>query len=250
MKKIGCIIQARMGSIRLPGKIMENVDGKNPLLYYVINQIQSSELIDKIVIATTTLQEDNVIVDYVKKLNIEFFRGSEKNVLDRYYQCAKKFSFPIIVRITSDAPLIDPKIVDDMIRFFKNNSYDYVTNTQPRTYPQGTETEIFTFEALESAWNKASKSSEKEHVTPYFYMHPNEFRIFNFQYNKDISNLRWCVDRENDLELVRKLVSKIKTRPIYLNDILRVLSEEPNLIEINSEHTLNEGYLKSLKEDM
>jgi spore coat polysaccharide biosynthesis protein SpsF len=141
---IGCIIQARMGSTRLPGKVLKNIEKNKTVLYFVIKQLQESKLIDKIVVATTNLEEDNKIVEYSKKLGIECFRGDSKNVLKRHYECAKKFSMSTIVRIPSDKPLIDPTIVDQNIKFFNENSCDYVTNFLPKsTFPSGTEVEIF-----------------------------------------------------------------------------------------------------------
>jgi spore coat polysaccharide biosynthesis protein SpsF len=246
---IGCIIQARMGSIRLPGKVMKKLDENYTVLHYVIEQISNSKLIDKIVIATTTLKEDDVIVDLAKKIHVDFFRGDSQDVLDRYYQCAKHFSFSTIVRITSDTPLIDPRITDQVITKFDPSKYDYVCNTQPRTFPQGTETEVFSFSSLEYIWNKATLPSEREHVTPYFYTHSEKFRILNIENSENISHLRWCIDVENDLKLVKIFVNGIKNRPILTNDILQFLKKNPEVFELNKGHIINEGYFKSLKED-
>lgn len=246
---IGCIIQARMGSSRLPGKAMKLVDDKNPVLYYVINQLKYSNLIDKLVVATTTLPEDDIIESYVKKIGIECFRGSENDVLDRHYQCAKKFSFEIIVRIPSDKPLIDPEIVDNVIKKFTTGSYDYVTNFLPYSFPYGTEVEVFSFNALETTWKNSKLPSEREHVTPYIYKNEKKFSIFNLASSKDLSKYRWEVDRENDLKLVRMIVAKIIDRPILTKNIIELFSKEPNLIKINQTDTPDEGYTKSLKED-
>ncbi len=246
---IGCIVQARIGSTRLPGKVMLKLDENNTVLNCVIKQLQFSKLIEKIIIATTSLEEDDQIINNVQNLNVDIFRGSSSDVLDRFFQCAKKFSIDVIIRITADNPLIDPTIVDDMIKKFMSNSYDYLTNAHVRTFPYGTEVEVFSFKALEQAWKNAKKLSEREHVTPYFYNNPNNFRIFNVEYSKNISNLRWTIDRKNDLSLVKLIIFKIKKRPILMNDILNLFSKEPELFEINRNHILNEGYQKSLKED-
>ena len=162
MSNIGCIIQARMSSTRLPGKVMMNVKNQKPVLYFVIKQLQECKLIDKIIVATTTNEEDIQIVNYSKNLGIDYFRGSSKDVLDRYYQCAKKYSINTIVRIPSDKPLIDPEIVDNVVSVFNNNSYDYVTNflSNP-TFPSGTEVEVFSMSALKKAWENAKLPSEK-----------------------------------------------------------------------------------------
>ena len=246
---IGCIVQARMGSTRLPGKVMISVDDDNPVIFYVIKQLKESELCNKLVVATTCLKEDDKIVDFVKKIGITFFRGSTEDCLDRYYECAKKFGFSTIVRITCDNPLIDPTLVDDAIKLFNSEKYDYVTNCRERTFPQGTEIEIFSFSALEKAWKEAKKISEREHVTPYFYNNPDQFKIFNIRNNENLSHLRWTIDRKEDLEFVKKIVSKIKKSPILMSDILKLLKMEPELININKGYVMDEGYLKSLKED-
>jgi len=240
MKNIGCIIQARMGSSRLPNKVLMKLNNENPLLYFVINQLQNCKSIGKIVVATTTFTEDTKIIEFLKKLNIEYFRGSSTNVLDRYYQCAKKFSFDIIIRITADNPLIDPTIVDLAIEKFNSNSFDYLTNTRKRSFPSGTEVEVFTFLALEKAWKNSTKPSELEHVTPYFYNNPEKFKIFDLINHEDLSSFRWTVDETNDLELVKILISKIKKRPILMNDIVKILKDEPELIKINKNNIQNE----------
>lgn len=239
-----------MGSSRLPGKVMMNLDGNNSVLYYVIKQVENSKLIEKIIIATTELKEDDIIVNLAKTMGVSYFRGDTNDVLDRYYQCARKFSFSIVVRITSDNPLVDPSIIDVVVKKFLDGGYDYVTNSQhPRTHPQGTEIEVFSFKALELGWENSKKSSEREHVTSYFYNNPDKFRIFNVRYKEDISNLRWSIDRIEDLKLVKKIVSMIKQRPILLDNILELFLHHPELIEINKNHVADEGYLKSLRED-
>ena len=247
---IGCIIQARMGSTRLPGKAMLDVENDKTVLYFVIKQLQSCKLIDKIIVATTTLEDDNKIADFSKDLGIDCFRGSSNNVLDRYYQCAKEYSILTIIRIPSDKPLIDPEIVDNVVSVFRNNSYDYVTNflSNP-TFPSGTEVEIFSMNALKKAWKKAKLPSEREHVTKYFSNHEEKFKMTHIENSENLSHLRWAVDRIEDLTLVRKIVSKIKKRPILMKDIIELFAKEPELVEINKNVKRQEGNLKSLKED-
>ncbi len=246
---IGCIVQARIGSTRLTGKVMLNLDEKNPVLYYVLEQLRSCKLIDKIIVATTTLDEDDVIENFADTMDVDVFRGSSSDVLDRFFQCAKKFSIDVIIRITADNPLIDPTIVDDLIKKFTSNSYDSLTNAYVRTFPYGTEVEIFSFKSLEKAWKNATKSSEREHVTPYFYNNPKSFKIHFEENSKNISNLRWTIDRENDFLLVKLIASKIKKRPILMTDILDLFSKEPKLFQINENKIPNEGYKKSLAND-
>ena len=230
---IGCIIQARMNSTRLPGKVLMNIDEKFPALFYTVDQLKNSKLQEKIVIATSNNQEDNHIEKFCRKYNIKCFRGSLENVLDRYYQCAKKFGITTIVRIPADKPLIDPEIVDEVIQKFKENSFDCVTNFQPSTIPSGTEVEIFSFSVLETAWKNASSAFDKEHVTPYIYKNKEQFKIFNVVNKDDLSNFRWALDYKEDLELIRKIVMKIEKRPILTRDIINLLNKEKELIKIN-----------------
>ena len=228
---------------------MMDVEKDKPVLYYVINQLQFCKLIDKLIVATTTLDEDDKIVKYCNELGVDSYRGSEQNVLDRYYQCAKKFSISTIVRIPSDKPLIDPEVVDNIIDKFRLNAYDYVVNFLPSTFPSGTEVEIFSFNALKIAWKNAELPSEKEHVTSYIYNHKEKFKIFNVTLPEDLSRYRWAVDRMEDLTLVRQITSKIKKRPILIEDIIELFKKEPRLTDINKIVNREEGNLKSLKED-
>ena len=250
---IGCIIQARLSSTRLPGKVMLKVENENTVLDCVINQLQNSKEIKNIVIATTNHKEDDVIVELVKRKGIKYFRGSKKDVLDRYYQCAKKFRFSEIVRITADNPLIDYEIVDTVVKYFKLNNYDYITtelpfNTFHRTYPSGYTVEVFTFSALENAWKNAKLPSEREHVTPYFYKNKEIFRQTDIENSEDLSHFRCTVDTKYDLELIQKIYSNIKKRPILLSDVIKLLETNTEFVKINA-HVKADGYLRSLKED-
>ncbi|MDC0186973.1 glycosyltransferase family protein [Candidatus Nitrosopelagicus sp.] len=245
---IGCIIQARMGSSRLPGKTLKSINGKTPMLQFQLNQLKFSKSIDKIVIATTTLVSDNLIVDFCKKNNLDFFRGQSKDVLDRYYQCAKINDFPIIVRITSDNPLIDPKIVDDVIKVFLNSNCDYMSTECPKTYPLGFAVEIFNFKSLKKAWDKAKLPSEREHVTPFLIKNKNIFKHCNHPYKKNFSHIRCTVDTNDDFRLIEKITQKLVMNPIHLENVLELFSNEPNLLEINK-HIKHDGYERSLKED-
>ena len=239
---VGIIVQTRTGSTRLPGKVMMKADDKLLMVDYVINQLKHSKLHDEIVIATTDLKQDDVIFDYVTNRNIPCFRGDEKNVLERHYQCAKKYAFSTIVRIPSDKPLIDPTIVDSVIEKFQSNSYDYISNFSVDvndndrfipSYPSGTEVEIFSFTTLETAWKNATSEHDKEHVTPYIYTQPEKFKIFTLKSEKNLSQFRWALDYENDLKLIRIIISKITKRPILMNDILELFEQEPDLTKIN-----------------
>jgi spore coat polysaccharide biosynthesis protein SpsF len=246
---IGCIIQARMGSTRLPGKVLKKINGKVPMLKFQLDQLKYSKCIEKIVVATTNMEEDDEIVNFCKANDVECFRGESENVLDRYYQCAKKFNFSIILRIPSDKPLIDPEIVDEIIGKFDLEYYDYVSNFLTLSYPSGTEVEVLSSKTLESVWKKARLPSELEHVTRYIHTHQDEFNLLNIEYSKDLSNIGWAVDRIEDLELVNEIVSKITKRPILMNDILELFGKEPSLAEINRNVDREEGNIKSLKDD-
>ena len=250
---IGCIIQARMSSTRLPGKVMKKVDNENTILDCVINQLQSSKEIKNLVIATTEQKEDDVIVEFLQKRKVKYFRGSKQDVLDRYYQCAKKFGFSEIIRITSDNPLIDYEIVDMVVKHFKFNNYDYIAtdlplNTFHRTYPSGYSVEVFTFSALENAWKNAKLLSEREHVTPYFYKNKEIFRQTSIKNSEDLSRFRCTVDTKYDLELIQKIYSNIKKRPILLSDVIKLFKANPQLAKINA-NVKTGGYLRSLEED-
>ena len=244
---IGCIIQARMGSTRLPGKIMKKIYDEMPVLKFQLEQLKSSKQIDKIVIATTNLPADDLIVDFCKNNKIEYFRGQSKDVLDRYYNCAKKFQFSVIIRITSDNPLIDPKIVDNTIQKFLNTKCDFMS-TDPNTYPLGFAVEVFSFEALEKSWKEATLPSEREHVTPYFFKNKDLFKQNNFSYKEKQSHIRCTIDTDLDFKLVVQIISKIKSRPIHLNNVLELYKKEPTLFEINK-YVKHDGYERSLKED-
>lgn len=236
MSKIVAIIQARFGSTRLPGKILKDLSGK-PLLWHVVNRLSHSKLCNKIVIATTTEPEDDKVESYCVENNFPYYRGSSENVLSRYYEAAKVFGAEIIIRITSDCPLIDPDIIDKMLEQFlsEKSNIDYMSNVFPRTFPRGLDTEIFTSEALEKSFNNAIKQNELEHVTPYIYQHPEIFKIKNFANDKDLSFHRWTVDTSEDYELIKSIYDKIyePDKIFLLNDILELFDKQPELIKIN-----------------
>jgi len=168
---IVAITQSRMGSTRLPGKVLKKVNDKT-LLDYQLDSLQKSKLLTQVVVATTTESSDDAIVQFCEKRDQAYFRGSESNVLERYYLAAKKYKADVVVRITSDCPMIDVEIVDHVIQQFINNKVDYASNSLERTYPRGMDTEVFTMKALEMAYSGATEQKEFEHVTPYIYFHP------------------------------------------------------------------------------
>jgi spore coat polysaccharide biosynthesis protein SpsF len=254
MKKnnIVAIIQARMGSTRLPGKVLMDVCGK-PILEHVIERTKKCKEIDSIVVATTNRVEDKVIIKLAKKCKTKSFTGSEKDVLDRYYQAAKKFNANIIVRITADCPLIDSLVIDKVVKYHLENQREVDYTTKPRAYPEGLDVEVFSFEILKKAWKEAKKPSEREHVTPYILNHPEIFYLSELSndINNDFSSMHWSVDEEQDLKFVKKIYKKLyKDGEIfYMEDVLKLLKEQPELMEINKGFTGYEGYQKSLKND-
>lgn len=232
------IVQARMGSERLPGKVLMDIVGR-PMLWHVVNRIKYAKYIDKLVIATTTNKKDDVIEDFCKKYALDFYRGSEGDVLDRYYQTAKKYQVDVVVRITSDCPLIDPEVVDKVVAFYLKNRdiVDYASNSLKRSYPRGLDTEVFSFEVLKKTWQEANKLYQREHVTPYIYEHPEIFRLANVNNDEDLSYVRWTVDEKKDLEFVREIYKRLyKNGEIFLmKHILALFKKEPQILDINKE---------------
>lgn len=231
------IVQARMGSERLPGKVMKAVLGK-PLLGYLIDQLQRVSKADKVVIATSTSANEAPIVDYCASRGIACFRGSLLDVLDRYDKAAEEHGATTIVRICSDCPLIDPAIVDQVIGYYLDHQpdYDYVSNCLERTYPRGQDVEVFSRQTLTTAAREAKLPEEREHVTPFLYRHPERFRLGSVKGAKDYSALRWVVDTPNDLALITKLLEAVVPHHLHfgMQDVLEVLRRHPEWGEINA----------------
>lgn len=237
--KIVAIIQARMGSTRLPGKVMMKISDKT-ILDHVITRVGQSKLIDEIIIATTTKSDDDAIVEESKKLGVNYYRGSEDDVLSRYYYAAKKNNADVIIRITSDCPLIDFEVIDGMIYRFKDlyndNKVDYLSNTIERTFPRGLDAEIFSFRILNEAFNNAEKTYQREHVTPYIYESSNKFNIVGYKNDIDYSYHRWTLDTPEDFELIKKIYEGMynKNKTIRFEDIINFFELHPEYLQINS----------------
>jgi len=235
-KSKAAIVQARYGSTRLRGKIFKNLAGK-PMLWQVVNRLSYSKTLDKIVIATTTDTDDDLTEKFCVENNIKYYRGDVNDVLSRYYESAKIFNADIIIRITSDCPLIDPNILDDMLKVFVNSEteIDYMSNVIERSFPRGFDIEIFSFAALEKAYNEAKSDFEREHVTPYFYKNPGLFRLKNYKNNIDYSFHRWTVDTEEDFKLIEEIYNSlyIPEKLFLFEDILNLFEKNPYLIKIN-----------------
>jgi len=245
-----CLIQARMASTRLPGKVLMDLKGKT-VLERLIERVRRAKKIDKIVVATTIDKKDDAIAAVCEKIGVDYFRGSETDVLDRYYQAAKKFGCQNIIRITGDCPLIDPTVVDQVIEFYEQENLDYAANTNPPTYPDGLDTEIFSMAALEKAWREAKLPSNREHVTVYIWQHPELFKQKFLKNAVDLSAKRWTLDNPEDYEFIKKVYDALyPAKPDFtMNDILEFLKANPEIETINQGIARNEGLAKSFKED-
>ncbi|HEV8052354.1 MAG TPA: glycosyltransferase family protein [Parachlamydiaceae bacterium] len=236
-KRVVIILQARMGSTRLPGKPLKKVLNR-PLLSFQVERLRRAQLVDEIIIATTTEPQDDLIVQFCKDEKIAYYRGSALDVLDRYRQAAKNAHADIVVRVTGDCPLIDPEEVDKVIKFYLDHlpEYDYVSNSLERTYPRGLDTEIFSMAMLEEASKEAKLPSEREHVTLYFYTHPESYSLKNVAHSKDLSNYRWTVDTTEDFELITKILETLyPSNPDFkMDDILHLLDKHPEWNLINA----------------
>ncbi len=246
-RQVVTIIQARMCSTRLPGKVMMDISGK-PVLWHVVDRVKRAKQSGTAVIATTDEAEDQVIVDFAAKDGIPVSRGSQDDVLDRYYRAAQAFQADPIVRVTADCPLLDPDIFDEVVNFYFKDNYDFVSNTHPPTFPDGLDTEVFSFKALERAWHEAQLHSEREHVTPYLYNHPEIFRLGNVTCSEDLSNLRCTVDEPRDLEFARAVFQRLGMS-FGMAQVLNLLREVPELENLNAGIERDAGYKKSLRED-
>ena len=231
--RVVAIIQARMGSSRLPGQVLASIQG-NPMLWHVVERTRAAHTLDEVMVATTTRSVDDAIVDFCGEQGVAVFRGSEDDVLQRYYQAALEVNADVVVRITSDCPLIDPQIVDKTVLAYLETLPDYAANTILRTYPRGLDTEVISFQALERAHREAHKAYERAHVTPYIYENPREFSILSVTGEQDYSQHRWTVDTPEDLEFVRAIYDRAGEEMPLLNDILHLVEREPDLMRINS----------------
>ena len=244
------ILQARTSSSRLPGKVLRPLLGV-PMFLRQIERVTRSRKIDKIVVATSLDSSDNAIEQLCRSNDIECFRGSLDDVLDRFYHASVKFSAHHIVRLTADCPLADPAVIDRMIQFYESGNFDYVSNALEPTFPDGLDAEIFRAACLYDAWKDATLPSEREHVTPFIYQHPARYKIGHYKNAADLSFLRWTVDEEVDFQLITQIYTQLyQNKPDFnTDDILAFLDKNPRLKTINTQIRRNEGQEKSLRED-
>lgn len=246
---IVAIIQARMGSTRLPGKVMLKVMGRS-MLSFMIERLRFCKSIDKIVIATTTSEQDWPIVQYCIENNISYYQGSENDVLDRFYQTAKEYNAENIIRLTGDCPLIDPEVIDELVaRFIKEGDLDHM-NTGA-TYPEGVDAEVVSFSALEDAWKNATLSTEREHVTAHIWANPDKFKTKPMQYTRDLSKYRYTVDEPSDFEVVKSIfLALYEENEIFLTEtIIEYLDSHPEVFQLNQGIIRNEGLMKSIEKE-
>lgn len=243
------IVQARMSSNRLPGKVMKEILGK-PMIGHLLERLSLPKRIDKIILATSDLSENDELCEYMQIIGVNVYRGSEEDVLDRFYQAAKQYNPEAIVRITGDCPLIDPKVCDEVIEAFKKSKFDYAK--MGPTFAEGLDCEVFTLQALEKAWKEAELKSEREHVTLYFYNHPNLFRTLILNNKTDDSRYRLSVDEERDFQVVKAVFEHFKQKGktyFFINEIKTFLDANSHIFEVNAGIVRNEGLIKSLKND-
>lgn len=244
------IIQARMGSTRLPGKMMMRIGGKT-LVRHCIDQVKQAQNIDQVVVATTTGTDDDQLVQEIRRSDCDFTRGSADDVLDRFYRTAQARQADVIIRINGDCPFIDPAVIDETVQFFLDHrdSYDYVSNVHPPSLPDGYDVEVCTLEALERAWKTTDMKSQREHVTTAIWEFPKEYRIGVFRHDEDLSAIRIVADEEEDLVLLREIYAKLNGKPINLMNVIDIIREHPELLETNKKYKREEGYRRSLAVD-
>ncbi|WP_319763613.1 glycosyltransferase family protein [Maridesulfovibrio sp.] len=249
--KVTAIIQARMTSSRLPGKILMEVMGK-PLLQLMIERTLAAECVDSVVLATTDNPEDDPTEKLGRELGVKVFRGSEDDVLGRFYQAAKQYGGEHIMRLTGDCPLIDPDLLDQLADFYFNGKFDFASNCEEPTLPDGLDAEILSFKTLEEAHAKAERPSHREHVTLFVCDHPEMFKIGSWLNGTDYSSLRWTVDNAEDFEAVKAIIERLLPvkQDFRMMDAVNMIRNNPEITAVNSHINRNEGLAKSLAEEM
>ncbi len=246
------VVQARFSSTRLPGKVLLPILEK-PILIRIIERVRKAKFVGQLVIATSINSEDDQIEKLCNEYNFECYRGSLTDLLDRHYQVGLKYNADAVVKIPSDCPLIDPSIIDKVIKNFTENNFDYVSNLHPATYPDGNDVEIFSFNALEKAWKEATKNFEREHTTPYFWENQNLFKLGNVKWETGLdlsTSLRFTLDYFEDYQFIKNIYEELypKNPDFSLQDILILLKEKPELLEINKKYAGTYWYDNHLDE--
>jgi len=250
--KIATLVQARMGSTRLPGKVLKEILGES-LLFRQLERMRQAKLAGTIQVIMSDQAYDDVLAEYCNNKKINYFRGSEQDLLDRHYQAAKLLEADAVVKIPSDCPLIDPVIIDEVISFFLENSFDYVSNLHPASWPDGNDVEIMRMATLEQAWKEAVRPLEREHTTPFIWEHPEKFNIGNVRWNtgQDFSQShRFTIDYEEDFLFIKAVFENLypKNSAFTLEDILQLLNEKPELMALNAKYAGHYWYMNHLTE--
>lgn len=241
------VLQARASSRRLPGKVLKPILGK-PMLRHQIERILRAKLLGRLVLATSVNPEDDAVAAIGDACGVTVYRGSLDDVLDRFYKAAEPHSPSHVVRLTGDCPLADPEIIDAVTRKAVNEGYDYTSNTNPPTFPDGLDVEVATFAALQVAWREATSKSDREHVMPFLHRQPKRFRLGNYENATDLSAMRWTVDEPADFEMVRTVYEGLyPSKPDFgTADVLTFLRDHPEVASLNDGTIRNEGYLRDL----
>jgi spore coat polysaccharide biosynthesis protein SpsF len=243
--KVIAIVQARMGSTRLPGKVLMDLGGQ-PVLSRVVLRLRRAATLAEVVVATTESWKDESVVQLCEDRCVKVFRGSEEDVLDRYYRAASFYGCDAVVRITSDCPLVDAELVDHVVREFLEKKADYASNVLVRTYPRGLDAEVFTLSALEKVWRLADRPHQREHVTPLFYQRPDLFRLAHTRGEKDYSRYRWTLDTPDDLCLIRTIYGHFDNRDDFSwRQAIDLMEQIPELHSINA-HVLQKPLQESV----
>lgn len=235
--QVNGVIQARCGSKRFPNKVFADINGK-PLLWHVVNRLSYASLIDDIIVATTINSNDDVIEMWCKDAGVKCFRGSEEDVLNRYYNASIAFPSDVIVRVTADDPFKEPTVIDRVISKLINEGMDLVTNNYPPSFPEGLDCEAFTFHVLEDMEKNAHDCFEREHVTQYVYHNPDKFRIGNVTSDIQLSSYRWTIDNQEDYEMVKAVYEKRQSDHnsiLLMKEILEILDNNPEIAQINAQ---------------
>lgn len=252
MSNVVTIVQARMGSSRLPGKVLKPILGKS-VLELQLERMTNAKHCGKIIVATSTHPNDDIIEDLCRKSNVEIFRGDESNLLDRHYRCALKYDADVVSKIPSDCPLIDSRVIDRVFEYYFDNKFDFVSNLHPATYPDGNDVEIFSINALAKAHSEATKQLELEHTTPYFWENPDKFKIGNITWEKNLDysmSHRFTLDYIEDFEFIKKVYEELysKNKNFSLDDILNLLESKPEIYLLNANYAGVNWYRNHLDE--
>ena len=249
MRKIAAIIQARLASTRLPRKILRELFPGRTALACMLERVNKSKLIQSVVVATTTNPGDQELIAYLKKIKQPFFVGDENDVLDRYYQAAKAAGLQgddVIVRLTSDCPAVAPAVIDEVVRYYLDGGFDYAANgLEPYTYPDGMDTEVFSFAQLERAWKEATKPSHREHVTFYFWTNPQLFKLGYYKNkNENEGAYRLTLDYPEDYALLCRVYAALypKNSGFTMRDIIDFLEQHPEVKNLNAKFARNASW--------